>query len=133
MRIVFDTNVLIGAVAADGLCRQIVRKRAPAHAVITSALLVDELRDKLRTKFRVAIDDYAFLTFYLQHAELVDPQPLPAPVCRDAEDDWVLATALAGRAEIIVTGDDDLLVLKRHRGVRILSPRGFLEFLDRHP
>ena len=61
----------------------------------------------------------------------MEPAPLPAPVSRDPDDDAVLATALAGRAEIIVTGDDDLLVLKAYQGIRILSPRGFLEFLDR--
>jgi len=43
----------------------------------------------------------------------------------------VLATALAGKADMIVTGDEDLLVLKEFRGIRILSPRQFLEILDR--
>ena len=61
MRIVLDTNVLISAFASDGLCRQIVRKRALAHELITSAVLIDELRDKLRTKFQVELDDYTFL------------------------------------------------------------------------
>jgi predicted nucleic acid-binding protein len=46
-------------------------------------------------------------------------------------DDVVLATALAGKADVIVTGDDDLLVLKEFRGIRILSPRQFLQLLDR--
>jgi predicted nucleic acid-binding protein len=56
---------------------------------------------------------------------------LPERVCRDKHDDIVLATALAGKADFIVTGDDDLLALKKFRGIRILSPRNFLEFLDR--
>jgi len=42
----------------------------------------------------------------------------------------VLATALAGKADVIVTGDDDLLVLKRFRGIPIVSPRQFLELLN---
>ena len=42
----------------------------------------------------------------------------------------VLATAVAGKADVIVTGDDDLLVLKTFRGIRILSPRKFLELVD---
>ena len=61
----------------------------------------------------------------------MERQPLPARVCRDKNDDVVLATALAGKADVIVTGDDDLLVLKTFRGIRILSPRQFLELLDR--
>lgn len=55
------------------------------------------------------------------------------PVCRDPYDDWVLATALAGEAEMIATGDDDLLVLEALRGIVILSPREFLERLSSQP
>ena len=60
----------------------------------------------------------------------MERQPLPARVCRDKNNDVVLATALAGKADVIVTGDNDLLVLKTFRGIRILSPRKFLELLD---
>jgi putative PIN family toxin of toxin-antitoxin system len=60
-----------------------------------------------------------------------ESQPLPARVCRDEDDDVVLATALAGKADVIVTGDEDLLVLKKFRGIEILSPRQFLKLLDR--
>jgi predicted nucleic acid-binding protein len=51
-------------------------------------------------------------------------------MCRDSDDDLVLATAVAAGAELIVTGDDDLLVLKEYEGVAIVSPRQFLERLD---
>lgn len=47
-------------------------------------------------------------------------------VCRDPDDDWVLATALAGEAEAIVSGDADLLTLGSHAGIQILSPRQFV-------
>jgi predicted nucleic acid-binding protein len=52
-------------------------------------------------------------------------------VCRDPDDDWVLATAIAGDAEVIVTGDDDLLTLHRQQGAAILAPRRCLEHLHR--
>ncbi|HEX9670444.1 MAG TPA: putative toxin-antitoxin system toxin component, PIN family [Thermoanaerobaculia bacterium] len=52
------------------------------------------------------------------------------PACRDPDDDWVLATAVAGEAEVIVTGDGDLLDLRSYRGIAILSPRAFLERLS---
>jgi len=60
---------------------------------------------------------------------LVDPAPLPAPVCRDA-DDLVLASAVSAGADRVVTGDQDLLVLQQYAGVRVVSPRQFLEWLD---
>ena len=47
--------------------------------------------------------------------------------CRDADDDWVLATAVAGQAEVILTGDNDLLKMRAFQGVVIPSPRQFLE------
>jgi predicted nucleic acid-binding protein len=52
-------------------------------------------------------------------------------VCRNKEDEAVLTTTLAGKADVILTRDDDLLVLKEFRGIRVLSPRQFLELLDR--
>jgi predicted nucleic acid-binding protein len=57
---------------------------------------------------------------------------LPARVCRDKSDDVALATAVAGKADVIVTDDEDLLVLKKFRGIEILSPRQFLKLLDRN-
>ena len=58
------------------------------------------------------------------------PKPLPKPVCRVVDDDEVLATALAAKAEIILTGDNDLLVLREFRGIKILSSRQFVEWMD---
>ncbi len=55
-------------------------------------------------------------------AELVEPPPLPQPVCRDPDDDAILALALAARVELIVSGDDDLLALGNFQGVPIVSP-----------
>jgi predicted nucleic acid-binding protein len=51
--------------------------------------------------------------------------PLAEAVCRDPDDDHILALAATAGAEVIVSGDDDLLSLKRHHGVDIVSPRAF--------
>lgn len=67
---------------------------------------------------------------YRRHATWVEATGLEEPACRDPDDDWVLATAVAGEAEVIVTGDADLLDLRTYRGIAILSPRGFLEHLQ---
>ena len=131
MRVVLDTNVLIASIVADGLCRDLVRVRVRPHTIITSKPLLDELRRTLRVKFKADPDKLPLLTALHEQAEIVAPALLGERVCRDKNDDVVLATALAGKAEIIVTGDDDLLVLKGFRGIRILSPRQFLESIDR--
>jgi putative PIN family toxin of toxin-antitoxin system len=132
VRLVLDTNVLVASVAADGLCRDLVRVRLRPHAIITSEPLLRELRTVLRTKFKVDPDELPLLSALTEEAEVVAPVRLGERVCRDKDDDVVLATAVAGEANAIVTGDADLLVLKKFRGIRILSPRQFLELLDRH-
>ncbi|UBF26661.1 putative toxin-antitoxin system toxin component, PIN family [Kovacikia minuta CCNUW1] len=55
----------------------------------------------------------------------VEPAPLESPVCRDPNDDTILATALAGGADCIATGDKDLLALKKFGAIDILSPSEF--------
>ncbi len=131
MKVVCGTNVLIAGMVADGLCRDIVKRRLPLVELITSRPLLDELTKTLRKKFGVHPDDVPLLHVYRDRAKLVRPAPLPTPVCRDPNDDMVLATALAAQADLILTGDEDLLVLAEHEGIRILSPRQFVELLDR--
>lgn len=127
MRVVFDTNVIVAGIVAEGLCREIVEHHIPDHTPILSNRLWNELVEKLKTKFDLDANDLPLLGLYQRRAIWVEPVKLAARICRDPDDDWVLATALAGKARAIVTGDDDLLVLRRHRGIRILSPRKFLE------
>jgi len=127
VRVVFDTNVIVAGIVAEGLCREIVETHIPEHTPILSQPLWDELVAKLRDKFEIDADELPFLSLYRRHATWVDPLPLETPVCRDPDDDWVLATAVAGEADVIVTGDKDLLTLGHHQGIAILKTRQFLE------
>lgn len=131
MRIVLDTNVFIAALLAHGLCRKLVRRSLAQHALVSSAVLLEELRRTTRRKFGADPDAIPLIAALRERAEWIKPEPLPQRVCRDVDDDWVLATAVTGRADYIVTGDEDLLVLKKYGGIPILSPRQFLELLDR--
>ena len=127
MRVVFDTNVIIAGLVARGLCHELVETHLPMHDALLSQRLWDELVRNLRDKFELELEDLPVLHLYRRHAEWVEPQALESPVSRDPDDDWVLATAVAGKAEAIVTGDDDLLILDSFRGIEILTPRRFLE------
>jgi putative PIN family toxin of toxin-antitoxin system len=71
--------------------------------------------------------DLPFYVAYRDRVTRVRPLKLDKPVCRDPDDDVVIATALAAHARAIITGDKDLLVLKQHAGVRMITPRQFLE------
>ena len=130
MRLVCDTNALIAAIVADGLCRDIVKQRLPNHDLFTSKLLLSELEEKLRDKFGVAAKSVPLISSYQNGVVVLHPAALPASVCRDRDDDEVLAVAVAADAAAIITGDKDLLMLKTYAGIPIFSPRQFVEFLD---
>jgi putative PIN family toxin of toxin-antitoxin system len=126
VRVVFDTNVVVAGIVAEGLCREILEIHMPEHTAILSPVLWDELVVTLRRKFGLTPDDLPILALYRQHAAWCEPAKLAEAVCRDPDDDWVLATALAGEADAIVSGDADLLTLDSYSGIEMLSPRQFV-------
>lgn len=98
---------------------------------------MDELADVLsRRKLAAALKASgksvsALLTEYERLVELVRPGRLREPVGRDPDDEAVLACALAARAKLIVSGDQDLLVLKSYRRIRIVSANQALAIIER--
>jgi putative PIN family toxin of toxin-antitoxin system len=94
--------------------------------VISSLPLLNELRDVLAKKFRQrSIDVRGSLRLFAETFTLVVPGVLDRPVCRDHDDDLVLAAALAGDCAAILTGDQDLLILDAFSGIRVLAPSAF--------
>lgn len=129
MRIVLDTNVLIAAFVTRGVCHELLEHCERAHRLVTSGFILREFEGKLRGKFRVPPEKVQEAVSLLRsRMEEVEPPPLDEPRCRDPDDDWVLATALAGRCECIVTGDRDLLALESHGEVQILAPGSFWSY-----
>ena len=102
--------------------------RAGALSLISSTALLAELAEVMnRLKFQVIlarsnIDLERTLGELRRMAEIIDPQPLPAPVSRDPSDDALLALAVALQADLIITGDADLLTLGSHAGIPIIGP-----------
>lgn len=131
MTVVLDTNVMVAALVTKGLCHEVLHRGVRLRVLASSALLMDELESTLRRKFTVTPSVEAFLAAARHHIRLVEPAQLARQVCRDPDDDVVLATGVAAGADLIVTGDEDSLVLKSYEGIRIVSPRAFLERLDR--
>ena len=134
-RCVFDTNVLVSALLFD--------RSKPARAffvalrageVLVSADVISELSDVLgREKFRRYVSGEErgrFLRSLLRETTLVEVRG-KVRACRDPKDDKFLELAVNGNADCIVSGDDDLLTLGPFRGIRILTPDGFLEALPK--
>ncbi len=129
MRVVLDTNVLIAALIARGVCADLLEHCVLHHELISSEHIFMELEKHLLGKFKYAAEDTAeALELFRSQMEMVVPTALLQPVCRDSDDDVILATAVAANASCIVTGDKDLLVLKRYLHVEILTPSQFIDF-----
>ncbi|HEX5727314.1 MAG TPA: putative toxin-antitoxin system toxin component, PIN family [Longimicrobiaceae bacterium] len=93
MRLVLDTNVLIAAFATEGACFRLYNHCASSHELVTSEVLLAEFEEKLLRKLKIAPADVsAILSTVRSDSRIVAPLPL-APVSRDPDDDWVLATA----------------------------------------
>lgn len=130
MRVFLDTNVLVSAFTARGLSADLFRYVLAEHQVQTGVVNLTELRRILADRFHAAPWQLNLVEGQLR-AQIVIPRPAaPAPVtCRDPDDKWVLASAIDGNAQVLVTGDKDLLVLNGKLPFPIVTPREAWESL----
>ena len=133
MRVFLDTNILAAAVATRGVCADLVRYLLTEHEVITGDVVLDELRKVLARRFALPAATINEILDLLGDLEVVPKPAAPASVpIRDPDDAWVLASAIAGRADVLVTGDGDLLDIAESAPFPVLSPRGFWEFVRKN-
>ncbi len=126
MRVVLDSNVLIAAFAARGTCAELLEHCVREHQLLTSEYILDEVRRNVVSKLKVSGRDADEAVKLLRtRLTVVEPMDLGRRVCRDAEDDPILGTAVAAHCELLVTGDKDLLEMGEYETVRIVSPRAF--------
>ena len=133
MRIVLDTNVLIASLISRGKCYSLVEHSLEVHELISSAFILNELSEKLQKKFKYSLEDTTeALSIFRAKMEIVSPSKLEQQVCRDIDDDWVLATALVGKAQCIVTGDKDLLTISQFKNIDIIAPVDFQTYEEKY-
>ncbi len=131
MRVVLDTNVLFAAFVTHGVCAGLYEECLLQADILVSDVILSELADRLVAKGKFTqTEAQAVVQAVRKDAIRVSPVALAHRVCRDANDDWVLATAITAQADAIVTGDKDLLVLKTFEGIAIVTPRGFLALMQ---
>jgi len=133
VRLVLDTNIVVSGLIWGGVPRQLLDLGRDGRVIFfTSSVLLDELADVLeREKFAALLASQGITPAFLMQrygmlAKLVKPQPIERTV-RDIDDDAVVATALAAKADIIATGDSDLLVLHPYQGIQILNAADALQ------
>jgi putative PIN family toxin of toxin-antitoxin system len=130
VRVCLDTNVLVAAFATRGLCADVFRTVLAEHDLVVGEVILVELRRTLATKLKLPADRIKAIEAVLTEFPVIAKPAKPrALAIRDTADRWVLATAIAGAADVLVTGDRDLLVVAAESPVQILEPRAFWELL----
>lgn len=136
-RVVLDTNVLVSALVFGGESWRSLRQTWQERRIqpLISHATTDELvRVLMYPKFRLVPEDRdALLAEYLPYAEVVDVGPIQQSMLRvrDPEDRMFLEVAVAGKADVLISGDEDLLVLRTApASVRILSPAEFMDWFQ---
>lgn len=125
-----DTNVFISAIFWRGLPNQLLNVwRAQRFQLIFSPRCLAELLAKLELKFDISPDQVKEWRRLLERKALLVTPTVEVKLCRDPADDISLEAALTGRADYIVTGDEDLLTLEEFQGIQIISPQQFWDLL----
>lgn len=128
MKAVFDTNVLIAAFLTEGICAKLmVRARRRDFDLILCDGILQEFKRVLKKKFAASSPEASEALTILSGAtqEILGKTDSITAICRDSDDDLILACAKDAVADFVVTGDEDLLVLKNYAGIRIVNPREF--------
>ena len=133
MRVVLDTNVIISAIFFEGIPLKIIRAAfAKKIELVASRVVLAEYREvaeRLHVQFP-SVNYRRPLAILESKLAIVRPAALGEAVCRDSDDDAVLACALGGNAKVICSGDGDLLALNGFRGLEIMPPADFCQQLQ---
>ncbi len=138
LRLVLDTNVVVAGLLWNGPPRRLLQAAIDGEVdLFSSAVLLGELANTLGyTKFTKRIESFgtsiaALAAQYAALVSLVAPASVPRVAANDADDDHVIAAAVAARAELIVTGDrKHLLPIGTHQGIAIVTAREVVDRLE---
>ena len=130
MRILLDTNVLVAAFATRGFCYDILQLVLARHRLLVGETILEELERILVDKLGIPGTHVTEVVgFVREHADVLAPLEPETWPANDPADRWIAAAAVSGAADILVTGDRDLLEAAPVAGLRIVSPRGLWELL----
>jgi putative PIN family toxin of toxin-antitoxin system len=133
VRVFLDTNVLVSAFATRGVCADVLRVVLAEHTLVTGEVVLEELGRVLRKRIGLPRQAVKEIDEFLREHE-VAPKPAARATLpkRDPDDQWGVASAIQGRADVLVTGDRDLLDIARVTPIRIVDPRGFWDLVRKN-
>ena len=126
-RVCLDSNVIVAAFASRGLCADLLRAVLAEHELVLPEVVAEEVRRVLTKKFKLTPDAIDALNAVLDRCDVIPRTSEVSPVSvRDPDDELVLAGALLGRAQVLVSGDTDLLAVAAESPIPIVTPRHFM-------
>lgn len=127
MKVFFDTNVIISSFITHGYASEVFEHCLSTHDCCTSNFVLAEIKRNLIKKFGYSNKETKdVLDFIKENLIIIKDYNIKAiGICRDPDDENILAAAVSLKADCIVTGDKDLKVLKSYKGINIISPNGF--------
>ncbi|MBI5634458.1 MAG: putative toxin-antitoxin system toxin component, PIN family [Nitrospirae bacterium] len=128
MRVVFDTNIFISALAIPGslAVKAILKIIEGEDTLLTSRVLLDELLSTLARKFSHDAEQLSRVAVNISELAEMVKTGKRINVLKDDPDNRVLECAVAGKADLIITGDKEMLSLKGYKGIKIISLRCYL-------
>ena len=124
MKVFFDTNVLAAGLATRGLCSDLLESAIHDHELIVSQQVLTELKRVLADRLRLPAPVVTgFLRLLKEDARIAESGRKPSVPIEDVDDIALIACALEAGADALVTGDRELLELRRCGSLPILSPR----------
>lgn len=128
MKVVLDTNVIIASFATRGLCHAVFELCLDRFEIVISSFLIEEVETNLFKKLRLPHTLVREITEFLNdHTRTIEIDAVPQDVCEDPDDARILALAQKSEAAYLITGDKELLTIKKLGSSKILSPRQFWE------
>jgi putative PIN family toxin of toxin-antitoxin system len=125
VKVFLDTNVLVSAYMARGLCADLLRHILAEHELLTGEVSLAELRRILGERFHAPPALVAAVEAELRDTTIIPKPPRPSALpIRDPDDRWVLAPAVAGQADMLVIGDKDVLAVANVSPIPVVDPRG---------
>jgi len=132
VKIFLDTNVLVSSVATRGLCSDLMREIFSYHQLVISPELLKEIEHVLDNKLGLPKTlIYEFIDIIKQDSVVSHSIKNFDIEINDKSDLPILSSALNGEVEIFVTGDKELLEIKKINNMKIISPREYWEILTR--
>jgi hypothetical protein len=130
MRVVYDTSVLATILSRREEILRLQQAVSKGHVkLVTSPFILNELETVLTKKFKLTKQEAKSRTHLLSRvSEVITPQ-FVEKIVRDINDDAIIATAVAGRADYLVTLDKDMLILKKHKDIIIITLAQFKELV----